>query len=139
MTTTQTAPRASTKEPSTKEASELSVLVVDDDPDIREIVADVLAIEGYSVATAANGVAALEILRTRRPRLILLDLTMPVMGGVEFRHVQMENLELAAIPTVVLTARSNPGNQVGKLSVRGCLAKPIRLDELLRIVAHYCS
>jgi CheY-like chemotaxis protein len=99
----------------------------------------VLEIEGYSVATAANGVAALEILRTQTPRLILLDLTMPVMGGVEFRHVQMDNLELAAIPTVVLTARSNPGNQVGKLSVRGCLAKPIRLEELLRIVAHYCS
>jgi CheY-like chemotaxis protein len=84
-------------------------------------------------------VAALDILKTRPPRLILLDLTMPVMGGTEFRKVQLEDLELAAIPTVVMTARRDPGTQVSGLSVRACLAKPLQLDELLRIVAHYCS
>lgn len=118
---------------------DLAVLVVDDDFDIRSTIEDVLKGEGYSVATAADGVAALDVLRSRAPRLILLDLTMPNMGGLEFRQHQMENLDLAAIPTVVMTARRDPGTQVAGLSVRGCLAKPIQLDELLRIVAHYCA
>lgn len=115
------------------------VLVVDDDLDIRTVIEDVLVGEGYSVVTAANGAAALDILRVRRPRLILLDLTMPVMGGAEFRRVQLEDLDLAAVPTVVMTARRDPGMQVSGLAVRACLAKPIQLDDLLRIVAHYCS
>ena len=117
----------------------LSVLVVDDDVDIRSTLEEVLRGEGYSVATAGDGVAALDVIRTSPPRLILLDLNMPVMGGTEFRLVQMEDLDLAAIPTVVMTARPDPGMQVAGLSVRGCLAKPIHLDDLLRIVAHYCG
>jgi CheY-like chemotaxis protein len=118
--------------------AELSVLVVDDE-EIGSIVANALEAEGYQVATAANGAEALAILRTRLPRLILLDLSMPVMGGKEFRHAQMESLELAAIPTIVMTAHLNPGVEVAGLSVRACLTKPIQLPELLRLVAHYCS
>jgi CheY-like chemotaxis protein len=115
------------------------VLVVDDDPDIRSVIKDVLVGEGYSVVTAPNGAAALDILKASSPRLILLDLTMPIMGGAEFRRIQLEDLDLAAVPTVVMTARRDPGIQVSGLSVRACLAKPIQLDDLLRIVAHYCS
>jgi CheY-like chemotaxis protein len=115
------------------------VLVVDDDLDIRSIIEDVLVGEGYSVVTAANGATALDILKARPPRLILLDLTMPVMGGAEFRRIQLEDLDLASVPTVVMTARRDPGLHVSGLSVRACLPKPIQLDELLRIVAHYCA
>jgi CheY-like chemotaxis protein len=116
----------------------VSVLVVDDDLDIRTVIGEVLEGEGYSVATAADGAAALDILRTRTPRLILLDLTMPNMDGAAFRQAQLKDLELAAIPTVVMTARTDPRAQVGRLFVRGCLSKPIQLRDLLRIVVHYC-
>jgi CheY-like chemotaxis protein len=118
--------------------AELSVLIVDDG-DIRAVIADALRTAGYQVETAANGAEAMTILRTRLPRLILLDLSMPVMSGTEFRQAQMENLELAAIPTIVMTGRPNPGAELAGLSVRGCLAKPIQLPELLRLVEHYCA
>jgi CheY-like chemotaxis protein len=117
---------------------QLSVLIVDDD-DIRAVIADALRTAGYQVATAANGAEALSILKTKVPRLILLDLSMPVMNGTEFRQAQMESLELASIPTIVMTARINPGAQVAGLAVRGCLTKPIELPELMRLVEHYCS
>ena len=117
---------------------DLSVLVIDDDFDTRMIIEDVLKSEGYTVVTAPNGAEALELLRARVPRLILLDLTMPVMGGAEFRRAQLEDLNIASIPTYVMTARSDPGPQVGGLSVRGVSTKPVALDELLKVVAHYC-
>jgi CheY-like chemotaxis protein len=124
--------------PTTPARSDLSVLVVDDDVDVRTVIAEALEGQGYSVATASDGAAALAILRTRAPRLILLDLTMPVMDGVEFRDAQMDDLDLSAIPTVVITGRPEAG-QLGGLFVRGCLGKPLELGELLRLVAHYCA
>jgi CheY-like chemotaxis protein len=117
----------------------VAVLIVDDDRDIRCTMQEILEEEGYSVATAENGAAALEHLRRIRPQLILLDLTMPVMDGVSFRERQLEDEILAAIPTVVMTARSDAGKDAGPLLVRGCLSKPIDLNELLALVRHYCA
>jgi CheY-like chemotaxis protein len=118
---------------------EVSVLVVDDDADIRDAVQGLLEEEGYSVATAPNGAAALEQLEDVSPRLILLDLTMPIMDGATFRDKQMQDESLAAIPTVVMTARAVAGRSAAPLLARACLAKPIDLDELLAIVGHYCG
>jgi CheY-like chemotaxis protein len=113
-------------------------LVVDDDRDIRDTLQELLQEEGYSVATAENGAVALSRLQNLRPQLILLDLTMPVMDGIRFREQQMNDEALAAIPTIVMTARNDPGKDAGPLLVRACLSKPIDLDELLLLVAHYC-
>jgi CheY-like chemotaxis protein len=116
----------------------VAVLVVDDDQDIRETIREVLEAEGYSVATAENGAAALERLRQVHPQLILLDLTMPVMDGISFREEQMNDDSLSAIPTIVMSARTDPGKDAGPLLVRACLSKPLDLDELLGLVGHYC-
>jgi CheY-like chemotaxis protein len=116
----------------------VAVLVVDDDRDIRDTLQELLQEEGYSVATAENGAVALRRLQHMRPQLILLDLTMPVMDGIRFREHQMNDEALAAIPTIVMTARNDPGKDAGPLLVRACLSKPIDLDELLTLVAHYC-
>src|SRR3954470_12387725 len=85
------------------------VLVVDDDPDIRESVRLVLEDEGYEVEEAADGAAALALLRaaTTRPDVILLDLMMPVMNGWQFRAAQLADDDLADIPVIVLSADSN--------------------------------
>jgi CheY-like chemotaxis protein len=64
---------------------------------------------------------------------------MPVMDGASFREAQMNDESLAAIPTIVMSARSDPGKEAGPLLVRACLSKPIELDELLALVAHYCG
>jgi CheY-like chemotaxis protein len=117
----------------------IGVLVVDDDRDIRDTIQELLEGEGYSVATAENGAVALRQLQHVHPQLILLDLRMPVMDGASFREAQMNDESLAAIPTIVMSARSDPGKEAGPLLVRACLSKPIELDELLALVAHYCG
>jgi len=117
---------------------DVAVLIVDDDKDIRDTIQELLQDEGYSVATAENGAAALDRLRHVRPQLILLDLTMPVMDGITFREEQLNDDALAAIPTIVMSARTDPGKDAGPLLVRACLSKPLDLDELLTLVAHYC-
>ena len=81
-----------------------AILVVEDDQDTREGLAEVLAVAGYLVRTAANGKIALEQARENRPDLIVLDLAMPVMNGWQFLEVQRRDPRLAAIPVIVASA-----------------------------------
>ncbi|HEX7488066.1 MAG TPA: response regulator, partial [Anaeromyxobacteraceae bacterium] len=75
-----------------------AILIVDDDRDIREGLADILGLAGYLVRTAANGKVALEEAQERRPDLIILDLMMPVMSGWKFLEAQRRHPRLASIP-----------------------------------------
>ena len=117
----------------------VSVLVVDDDRDIRETLEEILNYEGYSVATARHGADALEKARALRPSLILLDLFMPVMDGCEFRHHQRADPELAGIPVVVVSAAHGLEDRVGELGVAEVLEKPLKIDRLLEVVSRYCD
>ena len=106
-----------------------TVLIVDDDLASRKALEAVLADEGYTVATAADGGAALAYLRSgHKPDVILLDLMMPVLDGWDFRTEQKRDPALADIPVVAISA-------AGKL-VDGdySLRKPIRLEMLLDIL-----
>jgi CheY-like chemotaxis protein len=80
------------------------ILIVDDEPDIREVIAEMLLLDGYRVRTASNGKLALERARGQRPDLIVLDLMMPVMNGWEFLEAKRADPELAAIPVMIVTA-----------------------------------
>ena len=82
------------------------ILVVDDDDDIREMIAETLVLDGYRVSTAPNGSVALEQAHVNRPDLIVLDLMMPVMNGWQFLEAQREDPELVTVPVVVVTASS---------------------------------
>lgn len=115
-----------------------SVLVVDDDADIRETISLVLEDEGYVVASAANGAEALAYLRAHpAPNVILLDLMMPVMDGTTFRHQQMRDPALERIPVVVISASGNIRAQAEALEATSFVQKPISLDTLLDTVANY--
>jgi CheY-like chemotaxis protein len=118
-----------------------SVCVVDDDADIREILSDVLSIEGYDVISADDGESALGLLRKPRSncRLILLDLMMPQMNGWEFRRQQLLDPTIAAIPVVLLTGAGAAAKSIDELHVAGTIEKPVELDTLLAEVAHYCA
>jgi CheY-like chemotaxis protein len=110
-----------------------SVLVVDDDEAIRDVIAEVLRDEGYSVVCAENGAEALrEIGRQKRPDLVLLDLMMPVMSGWEVLEHLQESEELKRIPVVIVSAMTAPGASEH-------LAKPIDLDRLLDTVSRLTS
>lgn len=113
-----------------------TVLVVDDDPDIRDTIADVLGDEGYPVELASNGREALDVLGTgeAKPGLILLDLMMPELDGWGFMAEVEKVPRLAAIPVIVFSAHSVNAEAVSALKVRGFLRKPLRLHELLELV-----
>ena len=114
-----------------------SVLIVDDDIDIRETITVVLEDEGYLVVSAANGEEALKYLRagvTALPQLILLDLMMPVMDGFEFRAEQQKDPALATIPVVVITASGSAKERAKSMRVDAMIQKPIALDTLLATI-----
>lgn len=110
-----------------------TVLVVDDETDIRQAVAEILADEGYEVCSASDGAEALVALRKFHPSLVLLDLMMPRMNGWEFRAAQKRDAELAGIPVVVLSAVGRPGT----IDADGFIQKPFDLEELLGAVKRH--
>jgi CheY-like chemotaxis protein len=113
-----------------------TVMVVDDDDDIRDTLTALLEEEGYTVSAHANGREALEALRTgERPCLIFLDLMMPVMDGLEFRALQLADPDLAYIPVVLVTAAVvNRGQLRQYVEV---VPKPIKIERLLEILSRY--
>jgi CheY-like chemotaxis protein len=113
------------------------VLIVEDDADLREMMAQLLSLEGYRTQTVANGVEALDVLqRGDRPDLILLDLMMPVMDGWEFRRRQIQDPRIADVPVVVLSAL-DPSRAVD-LAGAAFLKKPLDFDRLLDLVRRFC-
>lgn len=116
------------------------VLVVDDDPDIREAFEEALADLGYRVATAHNGAVAFEWLRSsgEKPAMILLDLRMPVMDGAELRRKLLEDPALAPIPVLVLTAHRPHRDEIEELAVDEYMEKPVHLLLLRSSLARLC-
>lgn len=109
------------------------ILIVDDDTDVREVLGELLADEGYETDMCSNGRAALDLLRGgARPRLILLDLMMPEMDGWQFRAEQLRDAALRSIPVVVMTA--SRGVEREDLGGAEVLQKPVGLGEILEAV-----
>jgi two-component system response regulator CpxR len=109
-----------------------TVLVVDDDVEIRETLTSLLQHEGYSVLRAENGVQALDQLRRLHPDVVLLDLMMPVMSGWEVIEELQDTGEMGRVPIVVVSAMGAPG-------ACACLRKPVDLEELLEVVERCCA
>jgi CheY-like chemotaxis protein len=107
-----------------------TVLLVDDDPDFRTLMRELLEDEGCSVREAENGRHALEVLETFLPDLILMDLMMPEMNGWELFDALQKRVDLASIPVAVVSAVSRTGPP-GALQV---ISKPIDLPNLLGLL-----
>ena len=110
------------------------VLVVDDDLDIRESVAEVLRVEGYEVMVAEDGADALASMRAASPALVLLDLMMPGIDGWQVFHEMQRDPTLAGIPVCVISAVAAHAPP----AVAGSLQKPIPLTKLLQTVERHC-
>jgi DNA-binding response OmpR family regulator len=119
-------------------ASHCPVLIVEDDADLREMMAQLLTLEGFQAATVANGREALKYLEDRdaKPGLILLDLMMPVMDGWEFRRQQQADPAVADVPVIVLSALD--ASRAADVSADAFLKKPLDFDRLLQLVRGYC-
>lgn len=114
-----------------------SILVVEDDDDIRNAIVDLLETEGYSTESAVNGKDALEKLRViPKPCLVLLDMMMPIMNGREFLDTVMKDSRLAPIPVLIVSAVADKTNTEGSV---GFLKKPIDIEVVLKVVGQYCN
>ncbi|RMH51178.1 MAG: response regulator [Zetaproteobacteria bacterium] len=113
------------------------ILIVDDVPSNRDLAAELLTLEEYEVAQAENGQQALEFVARRRPDLILMDLRMPVMDGVEATRRLKADAATRSIPILALTASVMVGERerILREGFDGFITKPIDFDELLDGVA----
>jgi two-component system, chemotaxis family, chemotaxis protein CheY len=135
---TPTNPGSSDDRGSQKTATDCPILIVEDDADLREMMAQLLTLEGFRAAAVANGREALKYLGgTDAPQVILLDLMMPVMDGWEFRRHQQADPNLADVPVIVLSALDQA--RAADLDAAAFLKKPLDFDRLLELVRHYCE
>jgi CheY-like chemotaxis protein len=110
------------------------ILVVDDDPAILDLIAQVLLEEGFEVLAVSNGQTAVDLARKLRPHLILLDLMMPEMNGWQITSVLKADPQTRAIPILLLSARRDMARTANELGVTAYLEKPFDLDDLLNRV-----
>ena len=117
-----------------------TVLVIDDEPDVRTFLSTLLEDNGYAVVTAEDGVDALDKVKASRPDIVTLDITMPEKSGVRFYRDMKENDEYKAIPIVIVTGISADFKKF--ISSRkqvpppeGYVSKPIEEKEILELIA----
>jgi two-component system chemotaxis response regulator CheY len=111
------------------------VLIVEDDDGIRDLVDLVLSSAGYEILTAPDGAAALQVVGTVHPDLVLLDMRMPVMDGWEFARRYRAGPEPHA-PIVVMTAARDAAQRAAEIDANGFLGKPFDVGELLALVGN---
>jgi CheY-like chemotaxis protein len=114
-------------------ARRVAILVVEDDDNVRELLREVLAEQGFSVSTAAHGAEALDLLEHgNKPSLILLDLLMPIMDGEEFLSELRTRERLRRIPVLVTS-----GTNARPPTAQGFVAKPFALATLFEEIRKY--
>lgn len=122
-----------------------NILIVEDDTQTREMLASLLALEGFYAIGAEDGLEALHLLRTVRhrapnvPCLVLLDLKMPRLGGHEFRRAQLGDPTVASVPVAVMSGASDIEQRAQALGAVAAVTKPIDVDRLLLVVRTYCA
>ena len=112
------------------------ILVVDDDGDILRVVQITLEKSGYRVKTAADGQEALKLLRNLRPDLMILDVNMPGLSGLDLCHIVKRDTRLQAVPVIFFTAQDSPRDFQLGMNAGGIiyLVKPFKAEKLLQSV-----
>jgi CheY-like chemotaxis protein len=122
-----------------------NVLVVEDDPQTRELLETVLAAAGYHAVGAEDGLEAIHLLRSLRhrtpgvPCLVLLDLAMPRLGGSEFRRAQLGDPRVSPVPVAVMSGAPDLDRRALTLGAVAAIPKPVDVETLLAVVRRHCS
>jgi CheY-like chemotaxis protein len=110
------------------------LLLVDDEIDLREMLTQYLTLHGHTVQEAANGREALQLVKQKSPRLILLDLNMPVLSGWEFLSERRDCTQLSEIPVVVISGSMEVESRALKAGATVVVSKPFEPSKLRRII-----
>ncbi len=116
-----------------------AIMVVDDDDAVRDLVETVLNDEGYRIWTAENGRAALSLLDTIRPALVLMDVNMPRLDGLSACQIIRGDARTADLPVLIMSARPLERAQWRDCRADAFLPKPFDLDRLIDQVAAYAG
>ena len=118
--------------------SQADILVVDDDPEMRQTLQIRLRANGYDVHCAEDGVGAISEARRHTPDLIVLDLGLPAGDGFVVLDTLKANLDLSSVPVIVLSGRDRKANEERVLSAggRAFLQKPVQTNEFLAVIRH---
>jgi len=122
-----------------------NVLIVEDDPDVRDMLSTLLSLEGFHAVAAEDGLEGLHLLRAVRhrspeiPCLVLLDLKMPRLSGHEFRRAQLGDPIVASVPVAVMSGAVDLEQRAQALGAVATVPKPIDTDALLVVVRKYCG
>jgi DNA-binding response OmpR family regulator len=114
-----------------------TILVIDDDPNIREALGIHLRNAGYTVQSAKDGIEGGHAILKLRPDLVITDAQMPHMDGFELVEALRSDASVAYIPVIMLTSEAEWDDRGKRLGVNGYVTKPIRADHLLSIVAQH--
>jgi CheY-like chemotaxis protein len=117
------------------------ILIIEDEPDLRETLKDLLEISGFKVLTASNGKEGLEHIRsTGNPCLILLDLMMPVMNGWQFLEaLQVDTEPVQKRPSVVVVSAAADLVEVDRKYGCVLMRKPVNIHELIHLAHQHCD
>ncbi len=117
-----------------------AVMIVEDDDEIRELLAEMLADRGYLVSTARHGKDALELLRAKpQPNIVLLDLMMPVMDGWQLRAEMLADPKLASIPVIIVSGAADLQDGSEMLKAARLLTKPVKWPVLLECLREFAA
>lgn len=120
-------------------AGSRTVLVVDDDPGVLEVLELALDAEGYQVVVARNGLEGLEQACSHRPDLMVVDLMMPIMDGWQLVREFRRDQATGSTPVIILSAAHNIDEAARDLGVEAVIAKPFNLDDLLDLIATHAG
>ncbi|MBI4041812.1 MAG: response regulator [Deltaproteobacteria bacterium] len=118
-----------------------TILLIDDEADLREAIKMKLEAEGYQIEQAANGVEALEHIKRNNPDLIVLDVMMPELNGYQVCKRLKEDEKLKHIPIILLTGRAHSSDQFWGLGMgaNDYITKPFEFHELLSLIAQHLN
>jgi two-component system, cell cycle response regulator DivK len=122
-----------------QEAKSKTILIVEDEPQNRKLFRDILQFNGYATLEASDGEQGVKLAKAHVPDLILMDMQLPVMDGMEATRVLKQEEQTKAITVVALTANVMPGDK-DKIMEAGCydfIAKPFRLHDFLNKITGY--
>ena len=115
------------------------LLLIDDDDDFRESLAEFLIVRGYTVQTAETVGAAIHLSRALGPELILLDLTMPVLDGWDFLRERRKDPQLARIPVIVISGSFGADHRAREAGASEVIKKPFDPKGLLPVIDQFLS